>query len=66
VQAVDAGDRRVYRLSLLPCERRTRVHTAVVGVDCLLALLPEHVDADNAFLELEYRTRSVVLTRRRR
>ena len=54
-------------LSLLPCERRTRVHTAVDSVDgamTAIASLPEPRDVDDTLLELEYRIRLEMFTRR--
>src|SRR6056297_47520 len=54
-------------LSLLPCERRTRVHTAadsVGGAMTAIASLPEPGDVDGTLLELEYRKRLEMFTRR--
>src|SRR6056297_3210971 len=54
-------------LSLLPCERRTRVHTAVDSVGgamTAIASLPAPGDVDGTLLELEYRKRLEMFRRR--
>src|SRR6056297_2660911 len=54
-------------LSLLPCERRTRVHTAadsVGGAMTAIASLPAPGDVDGTLLELEYRKPLEMFTRR--